>query len=134
MNNSKQSAINILDTALNVLKSYGPFEDEGSREFIDTGIDKKIIVRAWKHLEKDGLAYSTHVVNSETNSATKYFISFDGLLAIEDCPAYYKGRPYKWKAVRRNLGQLWKLCSIIAVIINALIIMVFTYLTYIKPS
>lgn len=134
MRKAKCSAIHILDIALNELKYQGPFDDGIPEKLVNTGVDKKIIARAWKHLEKDGLVYSNHTKNSETSSTIRYYMSFEGLLAIENCPIFYKSRPYKWKSAKATLGLIWRLCSIIAIIINALIIIIFTYLTFIKQN
>jgi len=124
--NKPDSITTILDTSINVLKSYGPFADKISNKHKITNIDKKLIARGWIQLEKDGFAYSKVNGNS-----TRYFISFDGLLALENCPMIYAGRPYKWKAIKVRLNTIWRVISIVAIIFNALVILLFTYWTYI---
>ncbi|MBB5440619.1 hypothetical protein HDC92_004322 [Pedobacter sp. AK017] len=127
-------AVNLLDIALNELKDSGPFADETSQQLKNSEIDKKLIARAWQHLEKDGLAYTEKKQDSPNHFTNRIYITLEGILAIEACPSIYKGRPYKWKEVKANLATTWKVASLIAVIINALIIIIFTYLTYIKPT
>jgi|GEM_PF-3421813 hypothetical protein len=130
----KIKAIDLLDIALNELKDSGPFADEISQKQKDSEIDKKLIARAWQHLEKDGFAYSENKQQTPNHSTTRIYITLEGILAIEGCPSIYKGRPYKWQALKANLTTAWKLVSLTAIVINALIIIVFTYLTYIKPQ
>jgi len=130
----KIKAIDLLDIALNELKDSGPFADQSSQKLKDSEIDKKLIARAWLHLEKDGFAYSENKQQTPNHSTTRVYITLEGILAIENCPSIYKGRPYRWKVVKANLTTVWKLMSLIAIIINALIIIIFTYLTYIKPQ
>lgn len=134
MSKRKQSVVTVLDTSLNVLKSFGPFADDSSRSFVDDDLDKTAIARAWKQLEKDGYVYSEETITDPHKKSVRYFITFDGLLAIENCPFFLQGKPYRWKVVKTNLNLFWKVICIMAVILNAIIILIFTYLTYIKPS
>lgn len=90
-------------------------------------------VRAWEQLTKDGYAYSTDRENSATSKTTRFFITISGLRAIETCPFFLRGKPYKWKIVQGYISIIWKIATIVAILLNALIVLLFTYLTYIKP-
>jgi hypothetical protein len=129
---NKMSATEILDTSLNVLKSYGPFKDLHSSRFNEVGLDPLIIARAWKKLEKDGFAYVKETEVKPNNTSIRFYITFDGVLAIENCPLLFKGRPYRWQATKNKLEFLWKIVSLLAIVINGLVILAFAYLTYIK--
>lgn len=132
MYNNPNSGVFILDTALNTLKNMGPFADEVSPKDCRHALAPFVLVKAWDQLERDGFVYSTRKVKDNGDSDVRYFISINGLLALENCPIWFRNRPYKWKAAKEKLGFYWKIACIIAVLINAIVVLAFTYLTYIK--
>ncbi len=95
-----------------------------------TAQENKLLVRAFYKLEKDGYVYTNTKVDDKGNQRTTFYISFDGLLALENSPFIWKNKPYRWNANKQILNTIWTIAKIIAIIINALIILIFTYLTY----
>jgi len=127
------SATDLMDVSLNVLKADGPFADEHCTKFKSLKVEPKLVARAWEQLIKDGFVFSQQQEHGPHHKTTRYYISLDGVIAIESCPFFLKGRPYKWKAVQNYLSLAWKVITVIAILLNAVIVLVFTYLTYIKP-
>lgn len=122
----------VLDIALNYLKSQSIFSDDLSVELGKSNLEPKIIVRAWEKLAKDGYAYTEKTQHSEHNQSIRYFITFDGLQVLSDSPFPYKGKPYEWARKKIHLKRLWTITSVLAIVINAIIVLVFTYLTYLR--
>jgi len=134
MNLSKRiSATDLMDVSLNKLKADGPFADEHSTMFKDIEIDPTLVVRAWEQLITDGYVYSKTQEVSKNETSIRFYITLEGVIAIESCPFFLKGRPYKWKVVQSYISIAWKVTTVVAVLANALIVLIFTYLTYIKP-
>lgn len=129
--NKRLSATEIMDISLNVLKSHGPFADQHCERFNKIVIAPILVARAWEKLERDGLAYKTEAESFPNSKSIRYYITLDGVMAIENCPILFKGKPYKWKAAQKYITASSKVTVVIAVVINALIVLLFTYLTYI---
>lgn len=120
-----------LDETLLLLKNESDF---GSGEYTRKNLsvtEEKLIVRALIKLEKDGYAYSEKTVpNNELSK--NYYISFDGLLALENAPLVWKDKPYQYKKAKEIFRIIWSVIKVVAVISNGLFILYFTYLTYLK--
>jgi hypothetical protein len=128
----KRHPLQELDIALNKLKSYSIFEDERSQRIGASEIDAKVVARGWKKLVTDGYAYMELREPTPVQSSERYFISFDGLLALADAPFPYKGKPYQWQRAKLRLRRWWSVLSTIAILINAIAVLLFTFLTYSK--
>lgn len=76
--------------------------------------------------EKRGILTSTDEINA-------YFISFEGVLFIEASPFIFQNRPYKWNEIRTTAKTIWTVLKIIMIALNALAIIVLTYLQATKP-
>lgn len=124
--------IDFLDKALLYIKNKSAFIATKSNIPEFTEQENKLLVRAFHKLEKDGYVYSKETTPTNTHTITTFYISFDGLLALESSPFIWKNRPYRWNANKQILNTIWTIAKIIAIIINALIILIFTYLTYYK--
>jgi hypothetical protein len=120
-----------LDRALLYIKNESSFSETKTDLEEFTKDENKLLVRAFYKLEKDGYVYSSSS-ESSGNTSVRFFISFDGLLALENTPKLWKNRPYRYNKFKQSLNTFWTVTKIIAVIINALAILVFTWLTYIK--
>jgi len=120
-----------LDEALLFLKDESVFGSEDYSRKNRSDLEANLIVRALSKLEKDGFAYSEKTVK-DNNSSTRYFISFDGLLALENAPLFWKNQPYEYLNAKEKFHVIWSLIKVLAIILNGLIVLVFTYLTYIK--
>jgi len=136
MENMNEEKINIttvdfLDKALLFLKNESAFGLVDYKRPVFPEVEKKLLVRAFYKLEKDGFAYSEKK-ESDGNTSQRFFISFDGLLALESCPTKWKNRPYRWSAIKENIDSTWTVTKTIGIIINAIVILLFTYLTYIN--
>jgi len=124
--------IDFLDRALFYMKQRTSFISTKSDVPEFTPEENKLLVRALYKLEKDGYIYTNTNSDDKGNKRVTFFISFDGLLALENSPFFWKNKPYRWQGFRQKLKVVWSITKIVAVIINAIIILVFTYLTYIK--
>lgn len=122
--------IKALDIALNYLKSQSIFSDDLSVKLGESNLEPKIIVRAWEKLVKDGYAYTEKTQNSEHHQSIRYFITFEGLQALLDSPFPYKGKPYEWTRKKIHLKRLSSIISVLAIVVNAIVVLIFTYLTY----
>jgi len=136
MENMNEEKINIttvdfLDKALLFLKNESAFGPGDYKRPVFPEVEKKLLVRAFYKLEKDGFAYSEKTENGG-NTSHRFFISFDGLLALENCPAKWENRPYRWTATKENIDSTWTVVKTVGIIINAIVILLFTYLTYIN--
>lgn len=122
--------IDFLDKALLYIKTQASFmpSKSGVPEF--TPDENKLLVRAFYKLEKDGYVYTDTRTDDKGNKRVTFYISFDGLLALENSPLIWKNKPYRWNKSKQVLNTIWTAAKIIAIIINALIILIFTYLTY----
>jgi hypothetical protein len=124
--------IDFLDKALMYIKNQASFIPTKSDVPEFTEQENRLLVRAFYKLEKDGYVYTDTKVDDKGNKTVRFYISFDGLLALENNPFFWKNRPYRWNANKKKLDTIWTVAKIIAIIINAIIIIVFTYLTYYK--
>ena len=124
--------IDFLDKALLYLKEKGPFAESKSNLPEFTEKENDLLTRAFYRLEKDGYVYSNTRISSSGNKSVTFFISFDGLLALENCPFIWEDRPYKWKSAKEKIAIIWSIVKIVAVVVNALAVLLFTYLTYKK--
>lgn len=122
--------IDFLDKALLYIKNQASFTSTKSDIPEFTEQENKLLVRAFYKLEKDGYVYTNKKADEKGNESVRFYISFDGLLALENGPLIWKNRPYRWNANKRTINTIWNVVKIIAVIINAIIILIFTYLTY----
>lgn len=126
--------IDFLDKALLYIKNQATFVQTKSDVPEFTPAENKLLVRAFYKLEKDGYVYSDTKIDDKGNKSVRFYISFDGLLALENSPFIWKNRPYRWNANKQRLNTIWTVVKIVAIIINALIILIFTYLTYYNKS
>ncbi|WP_242927345.1 hypothetical protein [Pontibacter vulgaris] len=124
--------IDFLDRVLLYMKEHTSFSAsrESVPEFKDE--DDELLATALQKLEKDGYVYTTTSVFKSGNTNTTYHISYDGLLALESCPNSWRNRPYRWGVQKEKLNGIWSITKIVAVVVNALIVLIFTYLTYFK--
>ncbi|CAM3555669.1 MULTISPECIES: hypothetical protein [Elizabethkingia] len=126
--------IDFLDRALNYLSdcnSYFESKDD-IEEFTEQ--ENEVLPKAYDHLVKDGYAYSRKKTSKSGFETETFYISFEGLLALETAPKLYKRKPYKWRKVKNDLNTIWSIVKICAVLINAIVILVFTYLTYMNKA
>ncbi len=126
--------IDFLDKALLHIKNQASFIPTKSDAPEFTAQENKLLVRAFYKLEKDGYVYTDAKVDDKGNKRVTFYISFDGLLALENSPFIWRNRPYRWNANKQILNTIWTVAKFIAIIINALIIIIFTYLTYWKKA
>ena len=63
-----------------------------------------------------------------------YLISFEGILFLEAAPRLLKNRPYNWQNKMTLLRTSWIVAKTIAIIANAVIIILLTYLTLKKDD
>lgn len=72
------------------MKNHSSFvqTSEEIQEF--TQEENKLLVRAFYKLEKDGYVYSNKKVDDKGNKRVTFYISFDGLLALENGPLFGK--------------------------------------------
>jgi len=132
LNNIKPST-DFLDKALLMLKEESPF---GPTDYVRprySSEEKKLLRRAFYKLEKDGYAFSEKTTSPNLTDI-RFYISYDGLLALEDCPSRWQNRPYTWASHKKNQDAIWTVAKTAAVAINALVVLYFTYLTYMKDS
>ncbi len=122
--------VDFLDKALLYIRTQASFVPTKSDVPEFTPDENKLLVRALYKLEKDGYVYLDTNVDDKANKRVIFYISFDGLLALENSPFIWKNRPYRWNANKQKLNTIWAITKIIAIIINALTVLIFTYLTY----
>lgn len=124
--------IDFLDKALCYIANHASFTP--TKFFIPefTKPENELLVRAFYKLEKDGYVYSKTTKDDKGNERVTFYISFDGLLALENSPFLWKNRPYQWKKKKQALNTACNVTKIVAIVINSLIVMYFTYLTYYK--
>ncbi len=75
--------IDFLDKALLHIKNQSSFTATKSDVSDFTAQENKLLVRAFYKLEKDGYVYTNTKVDDKGNQRTTFYISFDGLLALE---------------------------------------------------
>jgi len=96
------TSIDFLDKALLLLKNESAFGPIGFNRPNLSDIERKLLIRAFYKLEKDGFAYSEKRENGN-NTSHRFYISFDGLLVLEEYPPKWKNRPYRWAANKKLL-------------------------------
>lgn len=125
--------IDFLDKALLFIREKRVFTPSQKiwEEFSEQ--ENKILVRAMYKLEKDGYVYTQPARftahGASVNESTTFFISFDGLLALENTPFISRNKPYKWKRIKGIINTIWEIAKIIMIVLNALAIIYFSYLT-----
>lgn len=136
--NRLKITIETLDNTLFILKEVSVFGSLNYSFPKYSETENELFIRACNKLEKDGFVYSktTSAVNKTTskfnNTVKRYFISMDGLLALETAPLYWRNKPYRYSKFKESLNTTWTVTKTVAVIVNAVVILIFTYLTYIK--
>ena len=128
------TTIDFLDKALLYIKSQVSFIPTRSEIPEFTPDENKLLPRAFYKLEKDGYVYTDTKTDEKGNKSVRFYISFDGLLALESSSLIWKNRPYRWNKNKQVLTAVWTAAKIIAITINAIIILIFTYLTYYNKS
>lgn len=115
--------LNLLDEVLVFLKKRGESGFSFSSGSIYLSKEKdKYLPSALDKLIKDGFAYT-----KVGKTYTQYFITFDGLIALDEC----NSKPYKAKKESEKRKKCWERVKLFAVLVNALIVLLFTILTFI---
>lgn len=70
----------------------------------------------------------------DTERRMSYLISFEGILFLESPPRLLKNRPYSWNNKMMVLKMSWIAAKTIAIMANALIIVILGYLTLKKDD
>lgn len=70
----------------------------------------------------------------DTENRMSYLISFEGILFLESPPWLLKNRPYSWNNKMMVLKTSWMAAKTIAIMANALIIVILGYLTLKKDD
>lgn len=117
-------ATQTLDIALLILKKESVFGGKVSQKSNYSETDRKLIARAWQKLEKDAFVYST-----KSDNGVRYFISMDGLLAIENAPWPWKNKPYQYARFKERINIAWTVAKTLAIILNSIALLAFSYLT-----
>jgi len=66
------------------------------------------------------------IINRERKAY--YIISFEGILALEEAPFNFNKKPYKWNQIKNNANTIWTVLKIIMIALNAVAIIILTYL------
>lgn len=109
-----------LDKALIYLKETEGWNKAFSHDSRFSEEQNKYLFQAFKKMETDGYVYS-----KETN-ITNFYISFNGIIALGE----FDNAPYKTKKNIELRNKIWEYVKILAVVINAIVILAFTILTY----
>jgi hypothetical protein len=120
--------INFLDRALLYIKTQASFTPTKSEVPEFTQQENRLLVRALYKLEKDGYVYTNTRVDEKGNKSVTFFISFDGLLALERSPIFWKNRPYRWGKNKELLTTIWRVAKIILIVLNSLAILYLMWL------
>ena len=57
-----------------------------------------------------------------------YFISFDGILFVENKSFIWQHRPYKWKQIKGIIKTIWEIAKIIIIVLNSVAILWLMYM------
>ncbi|MCU7615642.1 hypothetical protein NZ698_00410 [Chryseobacterium sp. PBS4-4] len=77
---------------------------------------------AYRKMEKDGFTYSVYT------KITTFYISLDGIIALQESG----GMPYQEKAKKERLLKYWNVAKIVAVAINAAVVLFYTIMSFYK--
>ena len=122
--------IDFLDRALLYIKQNSSF----SKTKVDvpefSKDENKLLPRAFYKLEKDGYVYKeVNVTDNDKHQTVRFYISFDGLLALENSPFHWKNRPYRWNKIKGIINTTWKIVKIMIIVLNAIAILYLMYLS-----
>ncbi len=119
--------IDYLDTTLLLIKQNSKYSEENVE--IPKEYFKEHYPIAMRHLEKDGyIRVETNQKDQGTLGITAY-ITFAGLLALENNPFIWKNKPYRWNKIKGIITISWTVAKMIMVALNAVIILYLTYLS-----
>jgi len=89
-------------------------------------------------LAKDGyITIEEHIIRSpdpvtqemkEVSRRDGYFISFEGILFVENKSLIWQHRPYKWKQIKGIIKTIWEIVKIIIVVLNSVAILWLMYM------
>ncbi|MCW3168932.1 hypothetical protein OMO38_10400 [Chryseobacterium sp. 09-1422] len=120
--------INFLDKTLRFLytcKSGYTFTKDQPPQYSDE--EYKFLKPALEKLIKDGYANKVSTQSSATkNFIHTYNISFEGILALSNDG----GQPYAEQKKKEYIIKIWNVFKIIAVAVNAIVVLLFTILTF----
>ena len=122
-----KATLEFLDKTLLSIKDESVFRSEDYIKEKRSDKEVQLYLRTWHKLEKDGFVYYKN-----TDTSTRIYISFEGLLALENTPFFFKNKPYQYLKFKMTSNDVWNFFKILAVGANALFILFFIYLTYIK--
>jgi hypothetical protein len=77
-----------------MLKASGPFADDESKGYSESEIERKKIGRAWQQSEIDGFVY-TNTTEQLGHKSIRFYITLNGVIALESCPFPFRLRPYR---------------------------------------
>jgi hypothetical protein len=84
----------------------------------------ELIEKAFYKLQKDGF------IQPETSES---HITFNGLLALEECPWPYRNRPYRWAKAKQNIKLYWEIGKVIVITLNAVLLLIFAFFSAFSP-